>query len=271
MTGCRAELDWRTGGRGMPSVQTRRKNEKRLYRISAVQPFLHGYAWTERCFRRPLRLRFERAALLRLRSLSAHALAGLRSCGAAANRALLALSRGRALALNARHALACLGAGALAVGRAAGRACLPVATLLHTRHALACGRVACAYVLVRILRHCNAWNALTALHVGALAFDARNTLARACRRALSFNPRHALTCACGRMLIPSRHVGHVAIGSVPLVCSGRLVRGNARMSNMIVASTCICGECGRCATLLTCWFVLHTFVHERSRGVVLTI
>ena len=98
-------------------------------------------------------------ALLRLCCLNAHALAGLRSCGTATNGALLALSRGGALTFNARHALACLGAGALtalAVGSAAGWARLLVAVLLHARHALACGRVACAYVLVSILWHCNA-------------------------------------------------------------------------------------------------------------------
>ena len=149
-----------------------------------------------------------RLALLRLCCLNAHALAGLRSCGTATNGALLALSRGGALTFNARHALACLGAGALT--------------------ALACGRVACTYVLVSILWHCNARHPLTALHVGALALD----------------PRHALACACGSVLIPGRHVGHVAIGRVPLVCLGRLVRGNARMGNMIVAGTCIRRECG---------------------------
>ena len=192
--------------------------------------------------------------MLRLCCLNAHALAGLRSCGAATNGAL----RGGTLTFNARHALACLGAGALtalAVGSAARWARLLVAVLLHARHALACGRVACAYVLVSILRYCNARHALAALHVGALASDARNTLA----------------CVCGSVLIPGRHIGHVAIGSVPLVCLGRLVRGNARMGNMIVAGACIRRECGRCAAFLTCWFVLHAFVHERSRGVVLAV
>ena len=168
-------------------------------------------------------------------------------------RALLALSRGGALTFNARHTLACLGAGALtALGcwQRGGMGALLVVVLLHARHALACGRVACAYVLVSILRYCNARHALAALHVGALALD----------------PRHALACACGSALIPGRHVGHVAIGRVPLVLLGRLVRGNARMGNMIVAGTCIRRECGRCAAFLTCWFVLHAFVHERSRG-----
>ena len=60
-----------------------------------------------------------RLVLLRLCCLSAHALAGLRSGGTAANGALLTLGRAGPLAFNARHALACLGAGtltALAVG-----------------------------------------------------------------------------------------------------------------------------------------------------------
>ena len=133
-----------------------------------------------------------RLVLLRLRCLSAHALAGLRSGGTAANGALLTLGRAGTLAFNARHALACLGAGtltALAVGGSAGRACLIVAVLLHARHALARGRVACAYVLVSILRHCNARHALAALHVGTLAFNAGHALTCARRRALSLDAR----------------------------------------------------------------------------------
>ena len=82
---------------------------------------------------------------------------------------------------------------------------------------------------------------------------------------------HALACSRGRALVPgcgaalraARRFGLTRMAA----CSGY-----ARMGDVVVGCSCVCGVRVRCAAMfLTCGFVLHAIAHERSRGVVLTI